>query len=160
MRYKFGLAFVVLIFLVTSCYKTPKYSETPAIKFDSYSVTEPYTVGTSGYLRIKFEDGGGDLGRANNSDSTKNCLVTKTKYNSTLEMILPVIPNKGTSSDVSGYIDLSLLSILDETGCIDFGSGSTYHKPYDTTSFQIIIKDRSGHISNTLVTPPLIFKCQ
>jgi hypothetical protein len=153
---KLKIAILAFLPLIVSCYKTPTYPDVPAIEFDSYQTSsDPYAVGTDGNLRIKFTDGDGDLGKTSNSDLTQNCFIKNLKYNYIDSLVLPIIPQKGTSKAISGTIDFKLISIIS----VDFCTLGVFKKPTDTLSFQIEIVDRAGHKSNTLVTPDIVIAC-
>jgi len=158
MRHKIWFGFLSSLLLFNSCYKTPEYPDTPAIEFDSYTVAQPYTVGDPGYIRINFTDGGGDFGRLDNSTVDSSCFITNSIFHTTLKYVIPVIPKNGTSDNISGTIDIDLKSVLDSLGCE--GILYQYDYPFDTVSYEIVVKDRSGHYSNSITTPPLIFKCR
>ena len=70
---------------------------------------------------------------------------------------IPYIPPKGSSSSISGEISVRLFDCCfypDLTGCYP---NPAY--PFDTVRYEIRIKDRSGNVSNKLVTQPMYINC-
>ena len=147
-----GLSCLVAV----SCYKTPTYPDTPAIEFDKYDISsDVYEIGTDGNLRIKFTDGDGDLGKQSNSDSVRNFFIKVLQYPIRDSLILPIIPQKGTSNAISGTIDIKLTSLIST----DYCTFNVFKRPTDTLNFEIKIVDRAGHESNTLSPPALVVSC-
>lgn len=144
-----------------SCYKTPTFPKEPRIEFNSFTVSQPYTITDTGNLRIQFTDGDGDLGMLNNADSStlSKIYITNIKYNlAAIPRNIPIIPKKGTTDAISGTIDIKLagaggVGLLDESACL------LIQQPIDTLTFSIYIQDRAGNKSNVIITPPLLVKC-
>lgn len=162
MKLKLSILIVAVSFLgIVSCFKTPEYPIEPEIKFQSYSVVQPYTIPDTGNIRITFTDGDGDLGKLSNDDSASpsRIYIRDVKYAlNKVPQVLPIIPQKGTTKAISGSIDIKLAG-ASGVGLFDGSSCLLYQHPYDTLVFEIYIKDRAGHVSNTITTPPLVVKC-
>ncbi len=158
MNIKISIFILLCSIGILSCYKTPTYPVEPAIEFVSYNVNQPYIVGDTGIIRLSFTDGDGDIGNASSSSTDSNCFVYKSFVPGFLyPYVIPFIPKKGTTPGISGFIDLKLSSpkggLFDPTSCL------VLKHPLDTVTFTIQIKDRAGHLSNTINTPPLVVQC-
>lgn len=164
MKIKITIVSLAILLGISSCYKTPEYPIIPFIEFNSFTVSGIYTIGTVENLRIDFTDGDGDLGLLSNNDTVNiNSLVVSCVNYPTLKYIssIPRIPSKGTSKGISGTIDIKLNSLISDLGCsLGFDSlGTTFKVPTDTLFFNVFIKDRAGHQSNTITTPGLVIQC-
>lgn len=163
MKIKIIIFAVITLTTIVSCYKTPEYPIEPTLKFDSYDVTNPYTALTNGSMYFTFTDGDGDLGKTSNSDTVNvNSIIIKTiKYNKIDTANIPYIPKKGTSDAISGKIEVKIYNDVLQGGFLDESDVLlVLQRPLDTLVFEVFIKDRAGHISNTVTTPPLIVKTE
>ncbi|MCO6461663.1 MAG: hypothetical protein J5I59_09680 [Saprospiraceae bacterium] len=150
-----------LIFSVNwSCLKAPEYPDEPVIDFISLSknvVKQSQFNQDSTYITFSFTDGDGDLG---DNDSVNIFLTDqRTKINPTLFKI-PFLSQNAGAKGISGEIKLRVYSECciypnGETPCYP---STTY--PTDTLVYSIYIKDRAGHKSNIIYTPPIILLCQ
>lgn len=148
----------VSCFGMVSCYKTPEFPIEPTLEFDTINVSNPYQALTAGSMFLKFTDGDGDLGLLSTDDVVNvNSIFIKTvKYNKEDTSNIPFIPKRGTSDAISGTIEIKLGGTL--SGLIDEADLLLLQKPLDTLVFDIYIRDRAGHNSNVVTTPPLVIK--
>lgn len=148
----------VSFFGMVSCYKTPDFPIEPTLEFDTINVSNPYQALTAGSMFLKFTDGDGDLGLLSTDDVVNvNSIFIKTvKYNKEDTSNIPYIPKRGTSDAISGTIEIKLGGTL--SGLIDEADLLLLQKPLDTLVFDIYIRDRAGHNSNVVTTPPLVIK--
>ena len=159
MKFKLSIVLIVSCIIFVACYKTPEYPIEPQIEFVTYSAQQPYTIPDTAFLRISFTDGDGDLGKINNADSSSRIFIRDVKYSlDKVPQAIPVIPQKGTTKAISGTIDIKLAG-TGGVGLFDGSSCLLYQHPFDTLTFEIYIQDRAGHISNKIITPPLVVRC-
>ena len=164
--------FKALIFLflggitLGSCYKEPNFSLKPEIEFASISKDirlDQFTGAKkdSIIVSVKFQDGDGDLGY-NTEEIGK--VVKQTDYN---YIVKSFRKNKGVFVPFEPFETLSgfypRLNTDDKVGPIE-GTLSyrieieTAFWPVkkDTVKFAVTIKDRSGNISNTVESTPIV----
>lgn len=156
MKFKIAILLFSVILLITACYKTPEYSDIPTLSFDNYKANMPYKTSSTdsvGSMILKFTDGDGDLGKIDNVDSSSRIIVANNFYERLDTFIIPVIPKKGTTDDISGTIDVKFYFLNGICGV------PGVKQPTDTIIFNIYIEDRAGNKSNTITTPPLVIKC-
>ncbi len=148
----------VSCFGMVSCYKTPQYPIEPTLTFDTINVANPYQALTAGSIFLKFTDGDCDLGliSTDNQVNINSSFIKTVKYNKEDTSNIPFIPKRGTSDAISGTIEIKLGGSLG--GIIDESDLLLLQKPLDTLVFDIYIRDRAGHNSNVVTTPPLIIK--
>lgn len=149
------------VFYLGSCLKPPEYPITPEISFVSYSrdslIQNQFNT-DSILVKIAFTDGDGDIGQ----DGGGFDLYLTDLRDSFMPPAyrLPKVPEQGTGNGISGEISFVLY-----TTCCFFPDGQdpctinpTY--PEDTLQYLIYLKDRAGHKSNILETPPIRLLCQ
>lgn len=160
MNLKYFGVFCLVLFVNWSCLKAPEYPDEPVIDFISLSknvVKQSQFNEDSTYITFSFTDGDGDLG---DNDSVNIFLTDqRTKINPTLFKI-PFLSQSAGAKGISGEIKLRVYSECciypnGETPCYP---STTY--PTDTLVYSIYIKDRAGHTSNIIYTPPIILLCQ
>jgi hypothetical protein len=110
-------------------------------------------------VSFSFQDGDGDLGRTN-QEPQNNIFFTDLRTG-TLDntFAIPALPQDGAGNGVEGTIRILLFS----TCCIynDGNDPCTPNpgSPIDTVQYKIQIMDRAGHLSNEIVTTPIILLC-
>jgi hypothetical protein len=132
------------------CKKAPTYPVIPALTWVN-ATPNPVKIGTDSLvLKFAFTDGDGDLGEADTSifvtDIRPNSINTPFTYT----FNLPTIPSKGSYKQITGNISINMFS---NNSC---RPGRDIR---DTVSYSIYVKDKAGHKSNTITTPPIIFLC-
>lgn len=162
-----GLIFLVLgVFALSSCYKEPEFSFTPAIEFDSITKDirlDQFTGAKkdSIIVSVKFRDGDGDLGFNAEEIGSK---VSQTDYNFVVKSFRKtkgIFAQFNTFETLSGFYPR--LKTDDKIGPIE-GKLSyrieieTAFWPVkrDTVKFEIYIKDRAGNRSNAVETTPIV----
>jgi hypothetical protein len=151
------LILILAMFGITACYKTPTYPDVPVLEFDHFDYRgDAYTLGDSGNLYLKFTDGDGDLGILGRDSSSQVIYInTSDTFFHQVYFNIPEIPKKGTTDDISGTIQIKFADAL--FSAYDFYFNSI-GKTIDTFAFKMKIKDRAGHESNEITTPPIVVK--
>lgn len=141
-------------FLLVSCYDAPNYPETPQISVREVRAHATVSPGDSVIVVLEFQDGNGDLGKLNNSDTIPNLFIIDKRFNiiDSQSYSIPYIPNKGSVKDISGVIEINLLSKI---YCNPLYPGIVK----DTLEFEIQVRDRSGNFSNKVSTGKLEMLC-
>lgn len=161
MKFKILILSLIILTTIVSCYKPPEYPDEPSVAFDKFDKpNEIFTIdaGETGNLVLTFTDGDGDLGKLNNQDSN-SFVVYRNLRDTTFfvenKYVIPVIPKKGTTSAISGAIEIKLNDAL-------FNSYQAYFLlkgiTIDTFTYQLYITDRANHKSNIITTPPIVVK--
>ncbi len=158
--------FVVIVFLsLDSCKKIPHYSKTPAISFGNDYISifgNVYNSGSQSYgdsiiVKIKFQDGDGDLGLDaddKKNDTLPNFFLKVRGKNPT--HLQDTILYTGQFQPLT-YLPKSIKGPVDgELSYTVFFDYNNYYYVKDTLTFLIHIKDRAGNISNTIESDPLV----
>ena len=157
------IGFLLLPALVVfSCLNAPDYPDTPFIEFISLSkdtLRQGQFLEDSLRVRFRFEDGDGDIGRANQDDENNVFFIDERTGTTEYTFGIPAIPQEGAGNGVEGEVKI----ILFNTCCI-YEDGTdpcvpNFNVPYDTVQYRIYIVDQAGHRSNDIFTPPIILKC-
>jgi hypothetical protein len=167
-KYRF-LVFLCLslgLGVLVSCYKEPSFSLSPEISFskiEKFVRLDQFTGARkdSIILSINFTDGDGDLG-INAEEIGRQFKASDYNY-----LVSPFRKNKGkTESFVpletfSGFFpklktDNKLGPIEGKLSYRIQIETAFWPKVRDTLSFEVRIKDRSGNLSNTIVTEPIV----
>ncbi|MEY4928108.1 MAG: hypothetical protein RI894_2546 [Bacteroidota bacterium] len=153
---KIGTAAFVIALLCLTCSKPPDYPIEPIISFISFDKTDLKQGVDTVYVKIAFTDGDGDLG-LNIGDTSKNLYLIDPRFADEKETFLfPFVPEQGVGNGIKGEATIRVQA----TCCRYLGCGLTdADHPYDSISYQIKIRDRAGHFSNTIKLPPLRLKC-
>lgn len=152
---RFSFFFLILV-AISSCIKPPNYPIEPHIEFVSISDTM-ISMFDSVDWQISFTDGDGDIGwqvqdlaSCNFCDSscyehpTIDLFIKRSNSLCIIPSHLPYITPKGKIDDISGKIFVN--------------SGNIFAFPGETVIYTIQIKDRAGHFSNVVETPPIIIQ--
>ena len=116
---------------------------TPTIEFVSISPTIANQYTDSVSVAIKYTDGDGDLGE--NNASVKNCFIRDNRIGIVYEFrIKQLAPD---NSPITGTLNLEL-----------GGQGITDTSSQQYVSYTIYVKDRAGHISNSIVTSSILIR--
>ncbi len=144
------------------CLDSPNYPIEPQIEFISLSkdtMLQGVFQQDSIIVSFSFQDGDGDLGRTD-QEPQNNIFFTDLRTG-TLDntFAIPKLPSDGAGNGVEGTIKILLFS----TCCI-YNDGSdpclpNINAPLDTVQYKINIIDRAGHISNDIITSPIILLC-
>jgi len=154
---KLFLVILGISIIMVSCFEAPKYSNIPKINFNGFEMSGTTVEnGENLVLNFSFEDGDGDLGLLNSSDTSRNFYIT---LHSQYFMIsdtfsIPNIPSNGSVNDVSGTVRFNMISYYNVV-CNPFALS-----PFDTCYFDIFVRDRSGNSSNTITTDKVVFHCE
>ena len=160
MKFSILIAGIIILLSITMCSRPPDYPIIPHIDFVSQSKTlvrSGQIAEDSLYVTLSFTDGDGDLGNNPNDPNSLNIFTVNKLYNQPADSFrLPFIPEQGTKNGISGQIRVRLL-----TGCCkgSFPCDPYIKQKYDTLSYDISVKDRAGHVSNVVTTPPILLQC-
>ena len=152
--------FVVLLITFAACVRPPDYPIEPRLEFLGLSkntVLQGLTKDTL-YLSVSFTDGDGDIGFQNN-DST--LFVVDTRRNGARindVQGLPSVPEQGAGNGITGEIRMRINGGCCTNTLVPCSAPFKYSR--DTVVYEIYIKDRAGHESNRVKTPPIYILCQ
>lgn len=156
MKLKSFAIYIILTFLFVSCFNAPKYPDTPEIQLKEIrkSRATPFS-GDSVIAVLTFKDGNGDLGKLDDSDTIPNLFIIDKRFGiiDSLSYSIPNIPKNGSVNDVSGTIDINLLSKI-------YCNPLFPEKTKDTLEFTIQVRDRAGNFSNIISTGSFELICQ
>ncbi len=138
------------------CKKDDSFPITPEISFVSLVKYTSQNNQDSLELIFDFNDGDGDIGtpESNTSDrdifaklfELKNGVFTEANLAAPLEYRLPYLKPSGNNSSLKGSVQINIdYNIL---------------KINDTIRYELYIKDRAGHLSNTITTSTIITRVQ
>ncbi|HRN95216.1 MAG: hypothetical protein M9931_07520 [Chitinophagales bacterium] len=164
----------LLIILIVQCNKNPpSHPIEPAIEFKSASAEKVNEYDTVRFA-LTFTDGDADLGASSGSQAkyqSQPCdLYSDTSYfkddfwslilldhrDSCLEAkSLPFVTPQGKYPAISGEIEFTTSALACKVRNCSPAPGC----PDDTLVYTVFIKDRAGHLSNGVVTPPIIINC-
>ncbi len=156
MKLKLISVYLLLTALCASCFNAPDYPDQPEISVNEIRKSRTLPLpGDSVIVVLGFKDGNGDLGKRNQADTTPNLFITDKRFSviDSLSYSIPNIPQNGSVSDVSGEIEINLLSKI---YCNPLYPG----KLKDTLEFEIQVRDRAGNFSNKVTTGPIEITCQ
>lgn len=155
LRFLTVVAILVALFL-QSCQKEDSLPVTPSIEFKSL---EKFATVSAGFdslvLTFAFEDGDGDIGFPESDTSSRDIFVKLfEKQNGVFVPIvftdtllftyrMPYLEPTGNNSSLKGDVIISYLGYL-------------LGVPNDTVRYELYIKDRAGHISNTITTSEVV----
>lgn len=143
--------------LLTSCIGgDPIYPLEPQVEFVSYSADTVDEYGSFDII-LSYKDGDGDLG-SNNGETGDLMLLdsrpgvpftlpTNEEYTGQYPYNLPVLTPETTNPSIQGTITIEFPG----TGII--GTDDT-----QPLFFRLYLKDRSGKVSDTITTPPIIIR--
>ncbi|MDB5283591.1 MAG: hypothetical protein JWO06_2666 [Bacteroidota bacterium] len=167
MRKVFFLA-LISSFVLSSCIKSPTYSNIPAIKFVSVSSDIVKAFGRDTII-FSFTDGDGDIGTyASSTDSGNLCGLkqgdSSSLHNTNFNVFL--IDSRDTCMNVLASADVEpsgkykgisgevvVITGIYSKKCFAPPSSNC---PFDTVVFSIILKDKAGHLSNIVQTTPIV----
>lgn len=165
---KQSLFLLFVLFAISGCVKPPAYPSEPQITFKSVSSTYVYS-GQTDTITISFTDGEGDIGVTSSPSDTCNFCSLKTGDSSCFNMSgfnVFLIDHRDTcmstyaSANIetgSKYDDISgeivIITSIDSKKCFAPPQPGC---PKDTVVYSILIKDKAGHRSNIVQTPPII----
>ena len=140
------------VVLINGCSKEETFPATPQITFKSLSVLNSSLQTDSVELIFSFVDGDGDLGTPAtdilNRDifvkifELRNGVFVEPFLPAPLEYKLPYLEPGGNNKSLKGDVKIN----------VDYNVGY----PNDTIRYTVYIKDRAGHISNTITTSVVI----
>jgi hypothetical protein len=156
-----GLCILALsIFLMTGCEKDDNLPVIPEISFKTLEKFPSQNAGIDSLvLTFSFEDGDGDIGSPDSDTISRDIFVTLfEKQNGTFVPIvfadtllltyrMPYLEPSGNNSSLIGDVVISYLGYL-------------IGVPNDTVRYDVYIRDRAGHKSNTITTSEIITTVQ
>lgn len=164
-RYLF-LFFVIAS--ISACVKAPDYPIVPAIEFKSVS-SDFLKSGSIDTIIVTFTDGDGDIGVNPSDDDTCDQCGFKTGDSCTLFMRgfnVFMVDSRDTciNSYASGNVgssgrydaisgEIVVIRPVDTKKCLIVPSDTC---ELDTVVYKIFIRDRAGHLSNAVLTTPIV----
>lgn len=109
-------------------------------------------------LLLKFEDGDGDLGFPQNDNRYDISLIDSRNNQIQDQYKLPVLP------DSEGRPQKGQMSILVFTSCCLFKDqippcSAPPQYPLDSLFYKIVLRDRGGHVSDTVLSSKVYLEC-
>lgn len=156
MNLKSIVFYIIISCVCVSCFNAPEYSDTPEISIQEIRKSRPIPqAGDSVIVVLYFKDGDGDLGKRNSEDTIPNLFIMDKRFNiiDSQSYSIPNIPQSGSVKDISGVIEINLLSKM---YCNPLYPGITA----DTLEFVLQVRDRAGRFSNQVSTGPFHILCQ
>ncbi|HEX5001108.1 MAG TPA: hypothetical protein VFW78_01320 [Bacteroidia bacterium] len=160
LRYLVAILAVFAVVTASSCKKEGSLPVVPQIEFKKL---DKYASSFSGIdslvLTFSFEDGDGDIGTPSSDTITRDIYVTLfEKQNGVFVPIvfpdptlmtyrLPYLQPTGNNTSLKGDVVISYLGYL-------------IGIPNDTVRYDLYIKDRAGHISNTITSNEIVTTVQ
>lgn len=140
---------VVLFCLLTAVMACKKSGLSDVPKITYISMTPQILVPGSSVggtrVTLYFEDGDGDIGYG-----TENLFFKDSRDSSVMPMMIPTIPGEySPNKGLKGTITIDFLSAL------LLLRPDTAHINKDTLHWEIFMKDKAGHVSNTVTTDNL-----
>ena len=166
MRYIFPLSLLAAFTLVFACTSPPDYPIEPLLD-NLYVTKDTLRHGSmqedTTYAIFNFTDGDGDIGFAD-SDSISDLFVVDTRTGFVDNQYkVPFVPELGASNGIKGQISVRLFTsccVFPDSLGLDPCNPDLPPFEYQQVVYEIYIKDRAGHQSNVLQTPPIYIKCR
>ncbi|HMT29812.1 MAG TPA: hypothetical protein PKD91_11080 [Bacteroidia bacterium] len=148
---------LVILVAIASCKKEETYPVTPVISFKSLVKFQNVFSNDSLELTFSFTDGDGDIGTAEGDSVNRDVFVKLfekkngvfvefVNLNAPLEYNIPYLVPRGNNSSLVGDIKINIdYNIL---------------QPNDTIKYELYIKDRARHSSNSITTSEIITNIQ
>ncbi len=135
------IVFIIITSLFSACKKDEeKYSDVPAITFESISPGIVKQFSDSLIVTISYEDGNGDLGE--NGSDVKNAFVTDSRNDLTYAFRVKQL----APTDANIIIKGKLLIVIPQVAFNNLTGIS------ETATFSIYLEDRAGNKSNVVNT--------
>ena len=159
---KITLMAIGLVVAVTlqSCEDNSNLPVTPGIEFKSLDKFSSVSTGIDSLvLTFSFEDGDGDIGFPESDTSSRDIFVklfekqngifVPVVFTDTLLFTyrMPYLEPTGNNSSLKGEVIISYLGYL-------------IGVPNDTVRYEVYIRDRAGHTSNTITTSEVVTTVQ
>lgn len=133
--------FIIITSLFSACKKDDeKYSDVPAITFESISPGTVKQFSDSLIVTIGYEDGNGDLGE--NGSDVKNAFVTDSRNDLTYSFRVKQLAPSDASIIIKGKLSIVIpqVALNNLTGVSE------------TATFSVYLEDRAGNKSNVVNT--------
>lgn len=159
---------VALAATLSACFTEPDYSDTPQIQLVGPPVKVTLAAGTgvgqaardSVILTIRLQDGTGDIGEDTRDTTRQRLVFSKETWGNyeikTFEFVNGTYKEIPAGDNSKLFFPRSPLNAPNGAveGDIDFGQVFFYQRPYRLAPvrFQVRIRDRALHVSNTIVT--------
>lgn len=148
---------VVALFFLNSCTDEDTYPITPEIKFKSLEIFQNVSQLDSVVLTFSFTDGDGDIGSVTTDSLSRDVFVKFYElrngvfipfddpfgaFNYRVPYLEPRGNNKSLKGDIRINVDYNVL------------------QPNDTVKYELYLKDRAGHQSNTITTSTIVTRVE
>ncbi len=150
-------------FVFFSCASPPDYPIEPVIEFVSLSkdtIEQNRAVTETTRVTIGFTDGDGDIGSESGDSDTSSIFIYDPRQDFLFESNrILFVGLEGVGRGISGEITFT----LPKTCCIfelkEFNCEPSSTTPFDRVVFEVYIRDRANHFSNTVELAPIYVKC-
>lgn len=131
---------MILMLLVSCSKETEEISATPEITFETISPGTVKEFADSVVIQLTYTDGDGDLGE--NGSGIENAFITDSRNNLTYTFRIRQLAPDNANVIIRGKLSI----VVPAVALVNSSSTS------ETATFDIYIKDRAGHQSNTITT--------
>ena len=131
---------MILMLLVSCSKETEEISATPEITFETISPGTVKEFADSVVIQLTYTDGDGDLGE--NGSGIENAFITDSRNNLTYTFRIRQLAPDNANVIIRGKLSI----VVPAVSLVNSSSTS------ETATFDIYIKDRAGHQSNTITT--------
>ena len=131
---------MILMLLVSCSKETEEISATPEITFETISPGTVKEFADSVVIQLTYTDGDGDLGE--NGSGIENAFITDSRNNLTYTFRIRQLAPDNANVIIRGKLNI----VVPAVALVNTTSTS------ETATFEVYIKDRAGHQSNTITT--------
>ena len=131
---------MILMLLVSCSKETEEISTTPEITFETISPGTVKEFADSVVIQLTYTDGDGDLGE--NGSGIENAFITDSRNNLMYTFRIRQLAPDNANVIIRGKLNI----VVPAVALVNTTSTS------ETATFEVYIKDRAGHQSNTITT--------
>ena len=139
------LTYILIALLLFACKKDDALSVVPTIEFQSISPLTAQEYIDDIIITISYADEDGDLGE--NSADINNLFVEDSRNGITYHYRIPQLAPNGNNIAIEGNFNI-----------IINGSGITNDSTSQQVNYNIWVKDRAGHSSDTITTSSIVIQ--
>jgi hypothetical protein len=165
-KLKYHKLLILMVFLtgLSACYEHNEFPIEPSLSFigmNKDSIAQGFSREDSITIFLTLRDGDGDIGFSNQDSMLNSLYITDLRTGNISEQFnIPEIPENLTLNGIEAELELKLY-----TTCCLFPDNIPPCSviggyPVDTIVYEIVIKDRAGHTSEPVQTPPIYILCR
>ena len=139
------LTYILIVLLLFACTKDNALNVVPTIEFQSISPLTAQEYIDDIIITISYADEDGDLGE--NSADINNLFVEDSRNGITYHYRIPQLAPNGNNIAIEGNFNI-----------IINGSGITNDSTSQQVNYDIWVKDRAGHSSDTITTSSIVIQ--